>query len=85
MSLFQLIELVLTLYSFAIIARSVLSLLRVSPYHPVMNFLIRITEPLLAPIRQAIPPIGPMDISPLVALLIIWFLEWAVKALLMAL
>jgi YggT family protein len=85
MSLFQLIELVLTLYSFAIIARSILSLLRVSPYHPVMNFLIRITEPLLAPIRQVIPPIGPMDISPLVALLIIWFLEWVAKALLLAL
>lgn len=85
MSLFQLIELVLTLYSFAIIARSILSLLRISPYHPVMNFLIRITEPLLAPIRQVIPPIGPMDISPLVALLIIWFLEWVAKALLLAL
>ena len=67
MSFVRLINLVLTLYSLAIIARSLLSLVRVNPYHPVMEFLIRITEPVLGPIRQIIPPIGPIDISPLVA------------------
>jgi YggT family protein len=84
MSFVRLINLVLTLYSLAIIARSLLSLVRVSPYHPVMDFLLRITEPVLGPIRQIIPPIGPIDISPLVALLLLQFVEWLVQTLVMA-
>ena len=85
MSFVGLINLVLTIYSLIIIARSLLSLVRMNPYHPVMDFLIRITEPVLAPIRQVIPPIGPIDISPLVALLLLKFVEWLVQALVMAL
>ena len=85
MSFVGLIRLVLTIYSLIIIARSLLSLVRMNPYHPVMDFLIRITEPVLAPIRQIIPPIGPIDISPLVALLLLRFVEWLVQALVMAL
>jgi YggT family protein len=85
MSFVGLVNLVLTIYSLIIIARSLLSLVRMNPYHPVMDFLIRITEPVLAPIRQVIPPIGPIDISPLVALLLLRFVEWLVQALVMAL
>lgn len=85
MSFVGLINLVLTIYSLIIIARSLLSLVRMNPYHPVMDFLIRITEPVLAPIRQVIPPIGPIDISPLVALLLLRFVGWLVQALVMAL
>jgi YggT family protein len=85
MSFVRLINLVVTLYALIIIARSLLSLLRVDPYHPVMDFLIRITEPVLAPIRQVIPPIGPIDISPLVALLLLQFIAWLVQAVVTAL
>ena len=85
MSFVGLINLVLTIYSLIIIARTLLSFVRMNPYHPVMEFLIRITEPVLAPIRQVIPPIGPIDISPLVALLLLRFAEWLVQALVMAL
>jgi YggT family protein len=85
MSFVGLVNLVLTLYSLIIIARSLLSFIRMNPYHPVMDFLIKITEPVLAPIRQVIPPIGPIDISPLVALLLLRFVEWLVQALVMAL
>ena len=85
MSFVGLINLVLTIYSLIIIARSLLAFVRMNPYHPVMDFLIRITEPVLAPIRQVIPPIGPIDISPLVALLLLRFVEWLVQALVMAL
>jgi YggT family protein len=85
MSFVRLVNLVLTLYSLVIIARTLLSLIRISPYHPVMDFVIRITEPVLAPIRQVIPPIGPIDISPLVALLLLRFVEWLVQAIVMSL
>ena len=67
-----LVDWIFTLYALAIIARSILSMLRMNPYLPVMNFLIRITEPLLAPLRRHIPPIGIWDITPMVALIILW-------------
>jgi YggT family protein len=84
-TLLQVISLAFTLYSFAIIARSLLPWFNVSPYHPAMQFLIQITEPLLAPIRQNIPPIGGLDFSPMVALLILWFIEQLLRTLLLSL
>jgi YggT family protein len=41
------------------------------PYHPVRRALDSIVEPMLAPIRRVIPPIGMIDLSPLVLLLLI--------------
>ncbi len=73
--LLRLINLVFTLYSLAFIVRAFLSWFRVSHYHPVMRFLIQITEPLLAPLRRYIPPMGGLDFTPVVALLILWFVE----------
>jgi len=84
-TLLQVMSLAFTLYSFAIIARSLLPWFNVSPYHPAMQFLIQITEPLLAPIRQNIPPIGGLDFSPMVALLILWFIEQLLRTLLLSL
>lgn len=84
-TLLQVMSLAFTLYSFAIIARSLLPWFNVNPYHPAMQFLIQITEPLLAPIRQNIPPIGGLDFSPMVALLILWFIEQLLRTLLLSL
>ena len=73
--LLRFINLAFTLYEFAIIARALLPWFRVDPYHPVMRFLIQITEPLLAPIRRNLPIMGGLDFSPMVALLILWAVE----------
>ncbi len=81
-TLFRVIDIAFTLYSFAIIARSLLPWFRVDPYNPVAQFLIQITEPLLAPIRRSIPMIGGLDFSPMVALLILWFIEQLLYTLL---
>jgi YggT family protein len=85
MPLSQLIKLVFTLYSLAIVARALLPLFRVDPYYPVMRFLIQITEPVLAPLRQHIPPIGTLDITPMVALLLLWLLECLIQTILLTL
>ena len=45
------------------------------PVAMVLDFLYRITEPLLRPIRQFLPSFGGLDVSPLVLLLIIWLIE----------
>ncbi len=84
-ALLRTINLAFTLYSFAIIARSLLPWFRVDPYHPAVQFLIQITEPLLAPIRRSIPLMGGLDFSPMVALLILWFLEQLLRTLLLSL
>ncbi len=41
------------------------------PFHPVREALGRVLQPLYAPIRRVIPPIGMMDITPLVLLLLV--------------
>ena len=83
--LLRLINLVFTLYTLAFLARAFLSWMRISDYHPVARFLIQITEPVLAPLRRYIPPVGGLDFTPMVALLILWFVEQLLRTLLLAL
>jgi len=83
--LLQLINLMFTLYSFAIIARALLPWFRISYYHPVMRFLIQITEPILAPLRRYIPPVSGLDFTPMVALIILWLVEQLLRVLIVAL
>ena len=82
---FRLIDVAFTLYEIAIVARTLLPWFRVSPYHPVMRFLIQITEPLLAPIRRSLPTIGGFDFSPMAALLILWAAELLLRRMLVML
>lgn len=83
--LLRLVNIVFTLYSLAFIARALLSWVRISYYHPVAHFLIQITEPILAPLRRYIPPVGGVDFTPMVALLILWFVEQLLQTLVVAL
>ncbi len=69
------IDLFFYLLSLAILARVLLSWVRVSPYHPVVEFLYQITEPILAPLRRIIPPVGMMDISPIIAMLLLQIIQ----------
>jgi YggT family protein len=43
------------------------------------DFLYRITEPVLRPLRRVLPNLGGLDLSPLVALLIIWVIQRAIQ------
>ena len=45
------------------------------PVAMVLDFLYRITEPVLRPIRQFVPSFGGLDISPVILLLVIWLVE----------
>lgn len=83
--LLWLVSLAFTLYSLAFIARSLLPWFRIDYYHPVMRFLIRITEPVLAPLRRYVPPTGGLDFTPMVALLLLWLAEQLLRMLIVAL
>ena len=45
------------------------------PVAMLLDFLYRITEPLLRPIRQFVPSFGGLDVSPVILLLVIWLVE----------
>ena len=87
-SLVNVIHTIFTLYSLAIILNSFIGMM-VDPYHPVARFLRQITEPVLAPLRRIVPRIqaggGLLDLSPMVALLLLWVFERILIAVLLGL
>jgi YggT family protein len=75
------IPLLFNLYSFLILARVLLSWINVSPGNPIVTFIIEATDPVLKPLRNVIPPIGMMDISPIAALILLQIVEQIVVSL----
>ncbi len=70
------LNLLLYLLSLAIIARALISWVPMDPSNPIVRFLDSITEPILAPLRRVIPPIGgTIDITPIVALVLLQVLQ----------
>lgn len=55
----------------AIFIRIILSWIGMDPQNPVVVFLHEITEPILAPIRQFMPRMGMLDLSPMVAIILL--------------
>ena len=82
-SLALLIDQILDIYSWVIIASAIVSWLvafgvvnvRNQFVRVLVDFLYRITEPVLRPIRRFLPNLGGIDISPVIALLLIIFLR----------
>lgn len=73
----KILELVLQLYMWIVIARALVSWVNPDPWNPIVQFLDRATEPVLAPIRRRLGGGMGIDLSPLVAILIIYFLQYA--------
>ena len=71
----QIILLVAQIYKLLIIVAVVLSWIRVDPYHPAVQFVNRLTEPVFARIRQYVPTFHGIDLSPLVAFVLVYVLE----------
>jgi YggT family protein len=78
------IEMLLNIYMWIVIARALISWVNPDPYNPIVKFLYRATEPVLYRVRRIIPDLGGIDLSPLIVLLIIYFLkEFLVKSIYM--
>ena len=70
------LNLVLTLYMWVIIARAVLSWVSPDPYNPIVRFIYKVTEPVLSQIRRRLPvSFSGIDFSPIIVLLLIIFLQ----------
>ncbi len=68
------IDIALSAYMWIIIARAVLSWVSADPSNPIVQFLHRATEPVLRPIRRRLPDM-PLDFSPMIVLIVIYFLQ----------
>lgn len=72
----RILDFVLYLYMWIIIARAVISWVNADPHNPIVRFLYNATEPLLYRLRRSLPIFfGGIDFSPLVVLLAIYFLQ----------
>lgn len=69
-ALFEVLYLALSAYQLILLARVLMSWLpNLDPSNPIARFLYQVTEPVLGPIRSALPPMGGIDLSPLVVFL----------------
>ena len=75
------VDVFFTLLSLAILARVLLSWIRISPYHPAVDFVYRITEPILAPLRRVLPPVGMVVISPVIAIILLQIIQQVLVAI----
>ena len=86
-ALFYLILQILKLYSYVVIANVVISwlvafnVLNTSNrfVYAILEFTYRLTDPILNKVRAFLPNLGAFDISPIILLLLIWFIEMCMK------
>ncbi|MCJ8500443.1 YggT family protein [Desulfatitalea alkaliphila] len=75
-ALANILNLVLTIYLWIIIARAVLSWVNPDPFNPIVRFIHNVTEPVLYRVRSKVPLLfGGIDFSPMIVLLAIMFLR----------
>ena len=66
----------LTVYTWILIARAVISWVNPDPYNPIVRFLYNVTEPVLHRVRRLVPSVfGGIDLSPLILILALQFLQ----------
>jgi len=82
----KILDLVLLLFMWIVIARAVLSWVNPDPFNPIVRFIHNVTEPALYRIRALMPvSFGGMDFSPIIVLLGVMFLRTFVVSSLMRL
>ena len=78
-ALATMLNMALTIYMWLIIVRSLISWVNPDPYNPIVQFLIRVTEPVLGRVRSILPTGGiGIDLSPIVVIFAIIFFQQAV-------
>ena len=71
----ELANLILNYVFWTVLIRVLLSWVAPDPYSPVVRVIVQITEPIMAPVRKLLPPMGGFDLSPLFVLLGIQLLQ----------
>lgn len=74
-SVAHLVEALLTILYWLVIVRALISWVDPDPFNPIVQFLYKTTDPILAPIRKFLPTLGPFDLSPIIAFFVLYFLK----------
>jgi YggT family protein len=83
-TLIQIVQIVSRILQLIVLADIILSYF-MDPYNPVRSTLDRLVQPMLAPIRRVVPPLGMIDLSPLVLFILIYVIEYILIQILVAL
>ncbi|MGQ9850083.1 MAG: YggT family protein [Aggregatilineaceae bacterium] len=65
------IQLFIQFYSMVILARVLMSWVNIDPYSPLARTIFNLTEPVLAPVRNLLPPAAGLDFSPIIVLVLL--------------
>ena len=79
-TLIAIVQLLIQILIFAIFARAILTWFPIDKNGPIFQALNAITEPVLDPLRRVIPAMGAVDISPMVAILLLVFIQAALSS-----
>ncbi|BAP15576.1 membrane protein [Alcanivorax sp. 97CO-5] len=71
----ELVSLILNYVFWAVLIRVILSWVAPDPYNPMVRVIVQVTEPIMAPVRKMLPPMGGFDLSPLIVLLGVQLLQ----------
>ena len=84
MAVANVLNFVLLFFMWIVIARAILSWVNPDPYNPIVRFIHNVTEPVLSQVRKKLPiNFGGIDFSPIIVILIIYFLrDFVVNSLL---
>lgn len=79
----KVLDIALNIYLWIVIISALISWVNPDPYNPIVRFLRQVTEPALRPIRKIIGyRLGPIDVSPIILILFIYFLQFFLVSLL---
>ena len=76
MAFAQLLDFILSVYTWVVLGRVIVSWVNADPYNPIVRFIFEATEPILSRIRRILPmSMGGIDFSPMILVLGIVFLQ----------
>lgn len=76
MAIAQLLDFILSVYTWVVLGRVIVSWVNADPYNPIVRFIFEATEPILSRIRRILPmSMGGIDFSPMILVLGIVFLQ----------
>lgn len=82
MTLYQIINIMFSVYIYLIIAQVLMSWVPHDPSQPIFRFIAEATEPILTPCRRLIPGVAGIDFSPIIALMVVEFIRYVVLSIL---
>ena len=78
--LIEIVLLFLQILWFAIFARAIVSWFPIDPKGPIVRALDAVTEPILEPLRRVVPRVGMIDLTPMVAIILIFVISAALRS-----